>query len=512
MLFTTAAFSFLFLPLVVLGFFLLSRAGHRWGAAWLFAASLFFYGYWMPQFTLLLLASIVGNFFIGKNISQALAQAHSQADSATSDADVYRKRAKTIMIVGVVFNLALLVYFKYANFFLETARQALGPSIPLLDVTLPIGISFYTFTQIAFLADAYQKGVSEYKFTHYGLFVTYFPHLIAGPVLHHKQMMPQFGNAQTYRFQFDNIAAGLAIFAIGLFKKIILADGISPYADTIFNAPVDGALGSAEAWLGAIAYTFQLYFDFSGYSDMAVGLSWMLNVKLPFNFDSPYKSLSISEFWRRWHITLSTFLRDYLYIPMGGNRHGPIRRYINLALTMLLGGLWHGANWTFVFWGGLHGLYLGINHAFRAATEKFQPTLDRSRLFTVASWALTFLAVEIAWIFFRATSFAGALHVLANMFSTELFSAVANTSPQSNPQLWNAGLHVPTGALLCGILGVVAVAMPNSNWIGERIHEQCKRSHVRSSLAFGFSAVTMAFLVVVNEARDTVSAFIYFNF
>lgn len=496
MLFTTAIFAFLFLPSVVLGFFLVARISVGLGAFWLFAASVFFYGYWMPAFVALLLASICANFLIGRNIS-------------LNNAAIGTKRiAKLWLIAGVILNLGLLAYFKYTNFFLDTLRVISGADIHALRIVLPIGISFYTFTQIAFLADAYQKGVSEYKFIHYGLFVTYFPHLIAGPVLHHAQMMPQFKDKQTYLFRFDNFTAGMCIFCIGLAKKIVIADGISPYADAIFNAEAGASIQFNEAWLGSLAYTFQLYFDFSGYSDMAIGLSWMLNVRLPFNFNSPYQARNIIDFWRRWHITLSVFLRDYLYIALGGNRRSVARRYVNLALTMLLGGLWHGASWTFVFWGGLHGVYLCINHAIGAATKSIHSQLAASSVFQALSWMTTFLAVVVAWVFFRATSFDGAVNILAAMFDPASFSA----APEMNPHLWNTGLHLGTGFLLCGILGAMALFASNSNAIGETIHRRCTQSRRFCAICFGASLVLAVFLIVLNEARDSVSAFIYFNF
>lgn len=497
MLFTTAIFSFVFLPLVVLGFFSIARLSHDLAALWLFAASLVFYSYWMPQFTLLLLVSIAVNFGVGRLIALRSRDA------------VSTNKGRRWLVFGVTFNLALLAYFKYTNFFLDSLRTVLDADISMAKVILPIGISFYTFTQIAFLADVHRKGVKEYKFVHYGLFVTYFPHLVAGPVLHHAQMMPQFQREETYRFQLANFSAGLAIFCLGLLKKVVLADGLSPYADAIFDPTAGGSLPTfTEAWLGSLAYTFQLYFDFSGYSDMAIGLSWMLNVRLPFNFDSPYKSLNIVEFWRRWHMTLSAFLRDYLYIALGGNRHGEIRRYINLGLTMLLGGLWHGANWTFVFWGGLHGLYLGINHAFRAASKSVAPQLASSRLFAILSWATTFIAVVVAWVFFRAPDFSTATRMLSGMTTPGPFG----NSPESNPLLWNAGLDLSAGFMICCALGVLAVAAPNSNRIGEQIHRLCARGLSWRAMVTG-SAITLAILLVVlNEARESVSAFIYFNF
>lgn len=344
MLFTSSAFFYGFLPIAFIGYFSLGRRSPIWAAGWLFIASVAFYGYWMPEFVLLLVGSIAWNFWIGSKISKL------EPVSGSTDG---RRIAKRWLILGVAVNLTLLAYFKYASFFIYNVNAILGFDWSFGKIILPIGISFFTFTQIAFLADAYLKGTKEYKFIHYGLFVTYFPHLIAGPVLHHAQMMPQFKESGTYQLSFPNISAGCLIFAIGLFKKIVLADGVSPYADAVFIASEAGIRPDViEAWIGALAYTFQLYFDFSGYSDMAIGLSWMFNIRLPYNFNSPYKALNIAEFWRRWHMTLSAFLRDYLYIPLGGNQNGEFRRYVNLLVTMVLGGLWHGANWTFVFWGG----------------------------------------------------------------------------------------------------------------------------------------------------------------
>jgi alginate O-acetyltransferase complex protein AlgI len=498
MLFTTATFTFAFLPLVLLGFYLCAGRSRQLAAYWLVASSIFFYGYWMPQFTALLVCSVLVNFLVGRQISACM-----RPDSRA------RGRARTWMIAGIVFNLTLLGYFKYANFFLDTLQTLLGVHIQFARIVLPIGISFFTFTQIAFLADAYQKGVQEYKLAHYGLFVTYFPHLVAGPVLHHSQMMPQFARAETYSFRLANFAAGVAIFGLGLLKKVVIADGVSPYANAVFDGANGGTIPTfGEAWLGSFAYTFQLYFDFSGYSDMAIGLSWMLNVRLPFNFDSPYKARNITDFWRRWHMTLSAFLRDYLYIPLGGNRRGAVRRYLNLATTMLLGGLWHGASWTFVLWGGLHGAYLGVNHAFRSLVSRSTLTLDANRIYRAASWLLTLLAVVIAWVFFRAPTFESAVRILRAMTNV----APTGSPAYMDPLLWNAGLRRSTGLLICAILALIALFAPNSNTIGERLHTQCLRGSRRSSFTLGVAVTIVVFLIVVNESRDTVSAFIYFNF
>ncbi len=403
MLFNSVEFLFLFMPVLLFVFFRLGHYSHRLAATWLTAGSLFFYGWWNPAYVGLLLASVVFNYLVG----YGLARGH----------DIGSPRRRRLLALGVTADLALLGYYKYANFFIGSLNIALGASLDLATIILPLGISFFTFTQIAFLVDAARGEAKEFDFIHYGLFVTYFPHLIAGPVLHHKEMMPQFGQAATYRFSPEFFTVGLTIFAIGLFKKVVLADGVAPYAAPVFAAAGAGeALTFFQAWGGVLAYTLQLYFDFSGYSDMAIGLSCMIGVRLPLNFNSPYKAVSITDFWRRWHMTLSRFLRDYLYIPLGGNRKGPARRYLNLMATMLLGGLWHGAGWTFVIWGGLHGLYLVIHHAWQGVRKRLGHDLASSspggRLLGAA---LTFLAVVVGWVFFRATSLDAALAILGSM-------------------------------------------------------------------------------------------------
>ena len=496
-LFTTTTFICLFLPIVLAGFFAFARFSHAAAALWLFVASVFFYGYWMPAFTFLLLASVVGNFLIGGMISSL----------ADADDGGKHARSKRWLVFGVVANLALLGYFKYANFFMANLNAALGSNWNIGRVILPIGISFFTFTQIAFLADTWRKGVREYKFSHYGLFVTYFPHLIAGPVLHHAQMMPQFRDAATYRFNTGNFIAGLAIFSLGMIKKVVFADGISPYADAIFTAADAGISPDwQEAWLGSVAYTLQLYFDFSGYSDMAIGLSWMFNVRLPFNFNSPYRATNISDFWRRWHMSLSQFLRDYLYIALGGNRKGVVRRYANLMATMILGGLWHGASWSFIVWGGLHGFYLGLNHGFRALCgTALQSRLQRSRSFAFAAWLLTMLSVTVAWVVFRAETLRGAGKILLSMVSPTVGTSV-------HALLWNAGLSLPSGALWCFALGAVACLAPNTNRIGEYLLHLCQTATAARAIIAGASVAAMAFMLIMNIMRDSVSAFIYFNF
>jgi len=499
-LFTTTTFVLLFLPIVLGGYFLIGQRSPTGAAMWLFVASVFFYGYWMPEFTLLLLTSIAVNFAFGSAIARSMG-----VDRRFGPLSLPR----ALLVAGVTFNLGLLGYFKYANFFVDNLNVALGQHWQLGEIILPIGISFYSFTQIAFLVDTSAGKVAEFRAVQYGLFVTYFPHLVAGPVLHHAQMMPQFADAAVYRFQPANFLAGVLIFGIGLFKKVVLADGVAPFADAVFNPADAGALPSTgEAWLGATAYSLQLYFDFSGYSDMAIGLSWMFNIRLPINFDSPYRATSISEFWRRWHISLSKFLRDYLYIALGGNRKGAVRRYINLGMTMVLGGLWHGASWSFVLWGALHGAYLMVNHGFRALCDRtdWARRLTSRRAFGVVGWVLTMLAVIVAWVFFRAHSLDGALRMLGAM------AGAGADATGARVMLWNAGLGFSVGLGWCALLALAAVVLPNSNLIGERVRQWFARSRDARSALGTVALLTMLFLVLVNAARDSASAFIYFNF
>ncbi len=411
MLFNSHLFLFGFLPLTWAGFYLLGRTGSRgpWlAASWLALASLFFYGYWSTQYLWLLGLSIVFNYLVGLSLARQSAYRH------------------VLLILGLSGNLAALAYYKYANFFVSNLNQLGGLGLDWAEVVLPIGISFFTFTQIAFLVDVYKGVASEYRFVHYVLFVTYFPHLIAGPILHHKEMMPQFANPATYRINAVMLATGLSWFSIGLAKKVLLADSLAGFVDPVFDAADRGLfVGFFEAWSGATAYSLQLYFDFSGYSDMAVGLSMLFGVKLPLNFNSPYKAASIIDFWRRWHMTLSRFLRDYLYIPLGGNRKGKPRRYLNLMITMLLGGLWHGAGWTYALWGVLHGFYLILNHTWRAAVGRTLLVQGYERhpmAFQLAGIVITYLAVVLAWAVFRAQTIGGAGQMLSAMIGLHGFT------------------------------------------------------------------------------------------
>ena len=518
MLFNSQAFIFLFLPLTLLLFFGLGRFSGKLASGWLVVASLFFYGWWNPQYVLLLLASILFNFSAGNAIVRA--------DGAGRPV-----RKKRLLVFALCANLTLLGYYKYANFFVENLNVLTGAGLSFGDIILPLGISFFTFTQIAFLVDAYQGKAREYSLVHYGLFVTYFPHLIAGPILHHSEMMPQFARPEIYRPQYDHLAAGLTIFIIGLVKKVLIADGVAPYVGPVFDAPAAGiTLTFLEAWCGALAYTFQLYFDFSGYSDMAIGLSLLFGVRLPVNFHSPYKAINVIEFWRRWHMTLSRFLRDYLYVPLGGNRKGVPRRYASLLLTMLLGGLWHGAGWTFVLWGALHGAFLVINHAWRSLRRRLgqdlrRPTIWGRRLGCV----VTFLAVVAGWVLFRAPDIDTAGAIL---------NAMAGTNGLVLPEAWLA--RIGGAGVVLTTMGVefgATPAMPRTGvihwiwlllavvWLAPNTQQIMVRARPalgvpadggaspiqwQPRLATAILATGLALAVVVNLTRH--SEFLYFQF
>ncbi|WCK55551.1 MBOAT family protein [Aneurinibacillus sp. Ricciae_BoGa-3] len=468
MLFNSYAFILVFLPITLCVFFLLgSRKKTTAATVALIMASLVFYSYWDKKYLVLLLASILFNYFTGTYISRA--------DKPG------RKRA--LLLFGVAIDLILLGYYKYTNFFIESwngwFHEALGP----YNIALPLGISFFTFTQIAYLMDSYRGETKEYNLLTYSLFVTFFPHLIAGPILHHRDIIPQFHRLRNFVFSHKNMAAGIVIFIMGLGKKVLIADSIAGWAAPVFAHAHD--VNAWQAWIGAISYTFQLYFDFSGYSDMAIGLGLMLNIRLPINFNSPYKAESIIDFWRRWHITLSAFLKDYMYITLGGNRHGKIKKMRNLFITMLLGGLWHGAGWTFVIWGALHGLYLMINHGWRT----FKRPLPRP-----IGWLVTFVFVVIAWVFFRAQSLGDAWAILQAMFG--MGHGAGSALPVLTALANRTAIMVDLAALLLWV-----VLLPNTMELAQRF-----KPNWRWALALG----CVAFYSLL-ELRK-VSEFLYFQF
>lgn len=480
MLFNTPAFILGFLPVALAGFFMLGRlGGPRWALRWLVAASLFFYGWWNPPFVLLLAGSILGNYWLAWQISRSRSE-------------------RWWLIGGIAANLTLLGWFKYANFMVH---DVLRLDAPELHIFLPLAISFFTFQQIMYLAESARGERADPGLLPYAAFVAFFPHLIAGPIVRPREIMPQLLAADLAVPRAEPIAEGLMIFLLGLTKKLVLADTFGHYADVGFAAAAQGApLTFVEAWYAAASYALQIYFDFSGYSDMAIGLARMLNVRFPLNFASPYKAPNIADFWRRWHITLSRFLRDYVYIPLGGNRHGSARRNVNLMATMLLGGLWHGPAWNFILWGGLHGAYLLVHRQFRW------------RLPLSVGQAITLMAVVVAWVPFRATSLEATLAMLRGMAGLNGI-ALPQMIVQAIPPLAAIATPVPLLPYLadartlsfpevsaCLLLGwIIVLALPS-------VHELSERTR-GWALTGGF-----AFTVQALFFAPHVTPFLYFRF
>ncbi len=392
MLFNSVVYIFAFLPITFFIYFYLNKKRLiKASKIFLVFSSLFFYSWWNIKYLPLILISMLFNYTIGRELSNK-----------------YKNRfisSKKLLSIGIIFNLSLLGYFKYMDFFIKNINNIFNSNISMLHLALPLAISFFTFQQIAYLVDSYKNETKEYDFLNYALFVTFFPQLIAGPIVHHSEMMPQFANIKNKVRNYNNIALGLFIFSIGLFKKVVIADTFSQWATYGFDVAKN--LNMLEAWCTSLSYTFQIYFDFSGYTDMAIGTAFLFNIKLPINFYSPYKAINIQDFWRRWHITLSRFLKDYIYIPLGGNRKGKIRTYLNIFITFLLGGIWHGAGWTFIIWGILHGIGLIIYHIWK----QIGITIPK-----IIAWFITFNFLNITWIFFRAENFTDVKKIIKGMF------------------------------------------------------------------------------------------------
>lgn len=411
MLFNSPDFIFVFLPIALMLHFL---AAHRSTTAAVIVTtitSLFFYAWWKPPFVLLPLLSIAFNYWLGQRIIRA---------------DDRVKRA--LVIAGVTANLFVLGYFKYAGFLLSIIEQrsAASPNVPL-------ALSFTTFVQIAFLVELARKPTSV-PLPRYAMFVAFFPHLIAGPIVRWSELGPQLADKLRYRLDWNNVAVGLTIFCLGLVKKILFADQLAPFVAPVFDAAADGhQVTAVAAWGASIAYSLQLYYDFSGYSDMAIGLGLLFNLRLPLNFASPLRATSIIDLWRRWHISLSRFLRDFVYVPLGGNSSSQFRRSMNLLATMVLGGLWHGANWTFIAWGAFHGILLTINHLWRTWRGPLPSTAIGSSL----GWILTFAAFAIGMTFFRSADIGTAWRLVTAMAG--LGDAPANAPLLTGFDFWLIG-------------------------------------------------------------------------
>jgi len=504
MLFNSYEFIFLFMPVVFAGFFIIARKSHQGSIAWLSLASIFFYAYWSIYALPVIVASICVNYWLGLHLSNP----------------GFRYR-QPLLVFAITLNLFTLGYFKYANFFIANTnalRNAMGiEPIGSLDVILPIGISFFTFTQIAFLVDSYQDKVKERSFLQYLLFVSFFPHLLAGPVLHHKQMMPQFSDPKTFSIDYEKIKLGIAIFTIGLAKKVIIADSLSGSVDAIFNSSTQNhLLNFWVTWLGALSYTFQLYFDFSGYSDMAVGASLFFGIWLPFNFNSPFKATSIIDFWQRWHMTLTKYVGEYLYAPialkfmrLGQGKTALIEILYSLViptvLIFLILGLWHGANWTYVVFGGMHGLYIVINHLWRMVfplpNKKNKKMQAYRGIKKIAGWSLTFISVIIANVMFRADSISTACEIYKGMLGLNGFNLIAVRDSF-------LGLRMLTIILTLSFLIILTMpSIPTMLSISE------KNTRTTLKLISPASGIILGIIFIVSiMSLDNKSPFLYFQF
>lgn len=470
MLFNSYEFIFLFLPITLLGYYLTAKFIKNEAAKlFLILASVCFYSYWDINNLPILLTSIAVNYCFGRWLTA--------------------NRSKKVLTAGIAFNLLFLAYFKYTNFIIENFNYFLHFNLELQNIVLPLGISFFTFTQTAYLVDVYRNETKAYSKSDYLLFVTIFPHLIAGPILYHRDMIPQFSQAERYKINYKNLTYGILWFTIGLFKKVIIADKLVIYANRIFADTTN--LTMLDAWGGSLAYTLQLYFDFSGYSEMAIGLGLMFNYNLPLNFNLPYRATSIIDFWRRWHMTLSAFLKNYLYIPLGGNRTGHHLR--NIMITMFLGGLWHGAGWTFIFWGVLHGIYICINHLWRKTKYVFPQWFN---------WLLTFNAVNIAWVFFRAESFKDAVNILTAMVDINRFAYPYSRT--LSKYISNFGDKVETSLILNDFFVIIPLIIVSMIIIKVEKLEKIKEYILSISLALLF------YYIISQIGADT--EFLYFQF
>jgi D-alanyl-lipoteichoic acid acyltransferase DltB (MBOAT superfamily) len=484
MLFNSPVFIFLFLPITLIVYFLLNRSSFTIASKqWLIAASLFFYAWWNILYLPLMLFSILINYFLALQIQSS------------------QKTKKIYMLTGLFFNLSFLGYFKYMDFFITNVNAVLGTELPLLHLVLPLAISFYTIQQIAYLIDSYGRLVKERNFYDYVLFATFFPHLLAGPILHHKEMMPQFKTTENKKINYNNLSAGLFLFSIGLFKKVVIADTFSQWANAGFQH--SATLNLLEAWATTLSYTFQLYFDFSGYTDMAIGVALMFNIKLPQNFNSPYRALNLIDFWSRWHMTLTRFLTTYVYEPIvrSFEKFSFHRAMFATIVTMLIAGLWHGAAWTFILFGFLHGSVMVLNHYWKKTKIKLPMLL---------AWFLTFNFLNLSFVIFRADNLETVKNIYIAMIGLNgivipevfmfLHSIVGNTFIHVG-QVYNHINGKAQTTLYLIIALFVVLRFPNANQLTKSFEPTL------SNLFLSFIFLTISFSMF-----SKVSEFLYFNF
>lgn len=473
MLFNSFEFIFLFLPLVLIGYFTLNKFKKETMAkGFLVISSLFFYGYFNYSYLILIITSILFNYFIGNKLLEIETL----------------KKKRIFLTIGVLFNVGLLVYFKYFDFFISNVNMIFKTDFNLLKLLLPLGISFFTFQQLSFVIDSYKRNTIKYDFLSYCLFVTFFPQLIAGPIVLPSEMLPQFEDHENKKINYENMNKGLYLFSIGLAKKVLIADSIAPFADAGFDKMK--TLTFLEGWLTSLSYTMQLYFDFSGYCDMAMGIALMFNIILPLNFNSPYKATNIQEFWKRWHMTLGRFLTTYLYIPLGGNRKGEGKTLRNLLIVFLVSGLWHGAGWMFIIWGLLHGISILIHRIWKNTNIKI-PSL--------VSWFITFNLVNIFWIFFRAKNIESALNILKAMSNFNIRTFFNLTAS------YKAALNNPLGNKLTFFILIISILLSLLSY-----NSLFKVTNFKFSKFNFLQQLFLLFFSIL--CLNRLSTFLYFNF
>ncbi|WP_022762279.1 MBOAT family O-acyltransferase [Butyrivibrio sp. AD3002] len=502
MQFNSYIFILCFLPLSLILYFLFHDMGKKKMAMTsLLLMSLWFYGYFNPYYLAIICSSIVVNYLLSRAMS------------------IYRRPC---LIAGVLFNVGLIFYFKYYDFFIENVNSVFGTGFNLRHIVLPLGISFFTFQQISFIVDSYKGETGDYSFLEYALFVSYFPQLVAGPIVLHSELIPQFRDEKKHRINFENLCRGIMLFSRGLAKKMLIADTFGKAVDFGFSQaaliPVgEGALTIPEIIIVMLSYTFQIYFDFSGYSDMATGLGAMFNLDIPMNFNSPYKAISIAGFWKRWHMTLTRFLTNYIYIPLGGNRKGKLRTYINTLVVFLVSGIWHGANWTFILWGVFHGLFQCINkltHGIYKSVCDNAAKLPAGKVFAgiikTVSWIITFGILNVLWLLFRADSVEQWLQILRRLFvlNLDVRSELIEGFRIPRFRYVLSALHLPDAdnvVLLTGCaLSMIAALL---------ICLCCKNNYERKYKTDAVSLVfTWVILMVCIVSMSSISTFLYFNF
>lgn len=487
MLFNSYIFILLFLPVTLAGYYLLNHIKkYNWGLVWLFGMSLWFYGYFNARYLAIILISVCTNFTVGRWL-------YILAD---------QKKRKILLAVGIILNIGGIFYFKYFDFFIENINILFSRNIPLKHILLPLGISFFTFQQISYIVDCYCDKTLHYGFLEYAVYVTFFPQLIAGPIVLHSELVPQLMDHSKKKVDYNEMCRGLYAFSLGLGKKVLLADTFSLFVNYGYSNIT--TLSSLEGVITMLFYTLQIYFDFSGYCDMALGIGYLFRITLPINFNSPYKAVSIRDFWDRWHMTLTRFFTHYIYIPLGGSKNGVLRTCVNTMIVFLISGLWHGAAWTFILWGILHGVLMVLNRLCLPVIKKIPKLL---------TGALTFLLVNLLWIFFRAKSVSEAVLLIGTIFTKPSFQ-ISNGMADLTDDIvemrilarlipGSLSLNVPLcQILLFGVLGLFGI------WFMKNTQEKVTDFTMRWTKY----AVTVLLMTVSILSFSGVSEFLYFNF